>query len=875
MNAFARWMKRRQTDRDLAEEMAEHLREKIAGLVEDGLNEEEARRKALRQFGNVTAVKERSREAWGWNEAERTLGDVRFAFRGLAKNSAFTLTAVAVLALGIGLNTAMFSAVKAVLLARLPYPEPERLVQLWQTIVSGGDEITVSGPDYRDWRDQNRSMASVASYEDDLVTLSGNFTARRVRIGVVSNGFFQTLGVSPAVGRIFAKKEHAHPAAPLAVLSQNLARSLFGSDDHALDKGVRVDGMAFTVVGVMPAGFEFPDRAEIWIPLELVAADSSRSAHNFRVMGRLKRGVSVKAAQADMDVIAARLAKAYADDNERGIRVVPLRDQIVGEVRQPMMMLLAAVGFVLLIACVNIANLQLARGTARAKEMSLRAALGAGRARLARQLLTESLLLSGVGGAAGILLAEAAVSVLRVAIPADIPRVETIQIDAGVLVFTLALSIGAGLLFGVLPAFTASKADASDALKEGSGRGTSGPRTRRIGSALVVAEVAMAMVLLVGAGLLIKSYWKLSNVDPGFRASGVYTADLSWPAIVPTDKGDRINGELVLSLARRVLASVRAEPGVEKAAITSVLPVRTISPNGNFEIEGKPLPQDPHDYPLAWYRLVSDGYFETMGIRLLEGRSFDAHDQPKGAQIAVVNQTFAAKFFPHGDPIGKRIRFLGFDEKPQFMTIVGILSDIHALGLASPPDAEVFADYLQHADSTLDAVLVMRGPGAASAHIASVIHGVNRDIPVQLHAMKEVISETIARQRFETALLGVFSGLALLLASIGIYGVLSYMVTRRTSEIGIRMALGANYANVLLLVLREGCALTGAGLVLGTALALVATKALSNMLFGVGATDAAAFGEVAFAFAAVALLSCYLPARRAVKIDPNVALRYE
>jgi putative ABC transport system permease protein len=437
------------------------------------------------------------------------------------------------------------------------------------------------------------------------------------------------------------------------------------------------------------------------------------------------------------------------------------------------------------------------------------------------------------------------------------------------------LSIAAGLLFGVLPAFTASKADASDALKEGSGRGTSGPRTRRIGSALVIAEVAIAMVLLVGAGLLIKSYWKLANVDPGFRASGVYTADLSWPAVKSTPKGDRIDGELVLSLARKVLASVRAEPGVEKAAIISVLPVRTIWPNGNFEIEGKPLPQDPHDYPLAWYRLVSDGYFETMGIRLLEGRSFDQHDQPKGAQIAVVNQTFAAKFFPQIDPIGKRISFLGFDEHPQFMTIVGIVSDIHALGLANRPDAEVFANYFQHADSTLDAVLVMRGPGAASAHIASMIHGVNRDIPVQLHAMKEIISETIARQRFETALLGLFAGLALLLASIGIYGVLSYMVSRRTSEIGIRMALGANRGNVLLLILREGCMLTGFGLAVGTALALIATKALSSLLFGVTATDAAAYGEVALVFAAIALLACYLPARQAVKVDPNVALRYE
>jgi predicted permease len=872
MNAFARWMKRRQTERDLAEEMAEHLREKIAGLIEEGLKEEEARERALRQFGNMTALKERSREAWGWNEAEQTAGDLRFAFRGLGKSPAFTLTAVAVLALGIGLNTAMFSAVKAVLLAQLPYPEPEKVVQLWQTTTSGGDTVRVSGPDYRDWRDQNRSMEHMAAYGRDLATLSGDFQARRIRVSIVSNGFFQTLGVSPVAGRIFTPKESVRGGPALALLSSALARSAFGTENAALGRVVRIDGMAFTVVGVMPDGFDFPDRTQAWIPLEVVAHDSARSAHNFDVIGRLKTGFSIKEAQADLDVVGARLAKAYADDKDRGIRVVSLHDQVVGPVRQPMLMLLAAVGCVLLIACVNIANLQLARGTARAKEMSVRTALGAGRGRLARQLLTESLLLAGTGGAAGILLAEAAISVLQAAVPANIPRIETIKVDAGVLGFTLALSVAAGLLFGVLPAFTASRVNAGDALKEGPGRGTSGPRTRKIGSALVVVEVAMAMVLLVGAGLLLKSYWKLEHVDPGFRDSGVYTADLSWPAI----KGGKIDGELVLSLSRKVLEAVRAAPGLEAAGIVNSLPVRDSGADGWFEIEGVPLPHDPHDNLDAWYRLASPGYFEAMGIRLLEGRWFNQHDQPKGAQIALVNQSFAAKFFPQTDPIGKRIRFLGFDEKPQFMTIVGVVSDVRALGLARPPDAEVFAHYFQHtADSWLDVTLVIRGPGAGSPRIAQIVQAVNRDTPVELQALKEVISETIARQRFETALLGVFAGLALLLAGIGIYGVLSYTVARRTSEIGIRMALGANRANVLLLILREGCTLAGAGLALGTALALLVTRALSTMLFGVGAADPTAFAEVAAVFAAVALLACYLPARQAVKIDPNVALRNE
>jgi predicted permease len=621
----------------------------------------------------------------------------------------------------------------------------------------------------------------------------------------------------------------------------------------------------------MPEGFDFPERTDLWVPIEAVWVDPPyRSAHNWHVVGRMRAGVSMRAAQADMDLIAARLAKAYVDDKDRGIRVVPLHDEIVGSVRQPMLILLTAVGFVLLIACVNISNLQLARGTARAKEMALRAALGAERARLVRQLLTESLLLSSIGGAAGVLLAGSSISVLRAAIPANVPRIETIRLDAGVLGFTLAVSLAAGLLFGMLPAFTTSRVNASDALKEGAGRGSSGPRARKTGSALVVAEVAIAMVLLVGAGLLVKSYWKLEHVDPGFRSSGVYMADISFPAM----RDGKIDNALFQTLSREVLGRVSKAPGVQAAGLISSLPVRDQGMDCSFEIEGVPLPSNPHDYPDTFYRLASPGYFEAMGIRLMEGRVFSEHDEAMDEQVAVVNQTFAAQFFPHADPIGKRIRLL-CDLPPQFMTIVGVVSDIHAFGLASPPDGEVFAPYSQHAVWWLDNTLIMRGPGAHSVRIAEIIRGVNRDIPVELHAMREVVSESIARQRFEAALLGVFAGLALLLAAIGIYGVLAYTVTRRTSEIGIRMALGANRANVLLMVLKEGAVVIGVGLLLGTALALVGTKALSSMLFGVSATDMTAYGEVALVFAGVALLACYLPARQAVKVDPNVALRYE
>lgn len=638
----------------------------------------------------------------------------------------------------------------------------------------------------------------------------------------------------------------------------------------ALGKPLRMDGMTFTVIGVMPAGFDFARGAQAWIPVEVVTGETARSAHNFHVVGRLKPEVSLAEAQADMNVVAARLGKMYADDRERGIELISLHDEITGPVKPAMTMLLAAVGLVLLIACVNVSNLQFARGTARAKEMALRAVLGAGRMRLARQLLTESLLLSAVGGAAGVLLAEASVSVLRISIPSNIPRIGKIEIDAAVLGFTLALSIAAGLLFGILPAFTASKANAGDALKEGFGRGSAGVKARQIGNALVVAEVALAVVLLAAAGLLLKSYWKLEHVPPGFQTARVYTADISFPAA----SRNNVDGELVRTLASNILKVLEDAPGVNAAGLISALPVKDGGSDGGFEIEGIALPADPHQVPDAWYRLASRGYFEALGIPLIQGRLFNERDLPAGAQVAVVNDAFAKQFFPRQAAIGKRIRFLGFDRKPQFMTIVGIVSNIRSLGLQRPAEAEVFADFFQHTD-IVDAALVMRGPGAGNTKIADLIHRVNRDTPVELRSMEEVISETIARQRFNTVLLALFAGLALLLAAIGIYGVLSYTVSRRTSEFGIRMALGAARSNVLLLVLRDGAALTAVGLALGTIVALFVTRLLSKMLFQVGAWDPGSYIAVSATFAVVALIACYLPAKQAVKVEPAEALRYE
>jgi putative ABC transport system permease protein len=544
----------------------------------------------------------------------------------------------------------------------------------------------------------------------------------------------------------------------------------------------------------------------------------------------------------------------------------------VGPVRPAFLILLSAVTLVLLIACVNISSLYLARGTVRAKELGLRAALGARRARLIRQLLTEAVLLAIAGGTAGLALATAGTAVLRHSAPANIPRLENIRVDASMLCLTALLSIGAGLLFGALPAIAGSHTDVNQALKQGSGKSTAGPQLRRWGNALVVGQIGLTVVLLTGASLLLKSYWKLAHVDTGLRSSGVFTTDLSWPTV----DGTSVNSAEVLRISRRLLEQVSMLPGVEAAALIDTLPVRDHAADGNFEIEGRPLPADPHQNPDAYYRLATSQYFRAFGIPILKGRAFDEADDRSQEQVAVVNQSFVREFFPSGDAIGKRIRFFGFDAKPQFLTIVGIVPDVRALGLNKPADSDVFADYMQHTGSwRLGAALVVRGPVSEQASVRSIVAALNRDTPVEFQSMDDVIAGTIGRERFQTSLLSLFAGFALLLATVGIYGLLSYTVTRRTSELGIRMTLGAGRGAVLMLVLSEGGRLVATGLTLGLLCAWLLSRTLASLLYGVKSSDPGSFAAVALVFAMVAMLGCYLPARRASKIDPSVALRYE
>ncbi len=798
------------------------------------------------------------------------LQDIRYSVRTLLKTPGFVAVAVLTLALGIGANTAMFSVIKAVLLARLPYPEPGRLVQIWETNKSG-KTMWVSTPNFADWQAQNGSLETMAYADHDVVTLSGSGTPDRVRLSIVSRNFFRVFGVAPELGRYTSSGDHSLGAAPVLVVSHAIWVRDLGANPAAIGRVLRINGQPYTVIGVMPTSFDFPERSEVWMPREIMADHSTRSAHNHQVFARLKPGLSLASAQADMNTVGARLAQSYIDDHDHGIRVNSLYEEIVGPVRPALMILLGAVGFVLLIACVNLANLQMARGSTRVREMALRSALGAVRTRLIRQLLTESTLLALAGGVAGLIVAVWGTQLLRATIPSNIPRIENIHMDLGVLAFTVALSFGAGLLFGVLPALSASQTDVTEALKEGSGKATLSAGVRRLGGGLVIIEIAVAMVLLVGAGLLIQTFRNLERVDPGFATKGLLTAEVAWP-VGPTET-DQQRADL---LSSRLLDRVRALSGVEKAGAINSFPIKESGSDGNFEIAGRPLPGDPHLAPDAYYRVATTGYFEAMGIPLIQGRLFTAADEnPAVPKVALVNQSFVQEFFPHANPIGQRIRFFGFDDHPQFLQIVGVVRDVHSINLRDTMTSEVFVEGFQHPGELSSPTLVVRGDLSSIASIRSVVRSIDPNVPAEFRSVQAILGESVSRQRFQMSLLSIFASLALLLSAIGIYGVQSYTVTRRTGELGIRLALGSSRGQVLALVLKEGLILAGAGIALGSVGALLLTRTLAGLLFGVQASDLFTFLSIGLLLAITALIACILPARRAAGTDPMTALRYE
>jgi putative ABC transport system permease protein len=797
----------------------------------------------------------------------------------LLKNPGFTIVAVLALTLGIGADSAMFSVVNGVLLRPLPYHESERLVFLSERsqVLEG---MSIAYPNFLDWRQQNNAFESIGVYRRQSYNLTGSGEPERLVAGQVSADLFTVLRVNAASGRVFTNDEDQPGATPVVVLSHGLWQRRFGGDSAIIGQNLTLDGRSFTVIGIMPSGFLFPSRTEMWTPVGLRAKDpgwESRGNHpGLYAMARLKPGVTVEQAREDMEIVAANLEKQYPDSNTGNrATITPALENIVRDIRAGLLVLLSAVGFVLLIACANVANLLLARATNRQKEIAIRAALGASRTRIIRQLLTEGMLLSFAGGTLGLLVAQATVKLIVAISPNSIPRAAEIGLDKRVLAFTIAVSVLTGIVFGLAPALQASKPDMNETLKE-AGRGSTG-RRHILRSALVVSEVALTMVLLIGAGLMIRSFYYLQRVDPGFVADNLLTFSVALPQKKYAERQQRIN------FYQQLLQNLRALPGVESVGMATGLPLGNNGWQSGFWIEGRPEPPQGQR-PLTEVAFVSPGYFDTMKMQLLSGRNFTEQDfkpatpDPQhpdftAPTVTVIDEEFARRYWPDGDPVGQQLRFWG-----DKVTIVGVVRRVKMEGLSTDSNrVQSYYPYLQNAGGSMSIVLRTAGdPTGLSNVVRQQVLDIDPDQPIySVQTMGQIWEDSIAPDRLLLMLLGTFAAVALVLAVVGIYGVMAYSVTQRTHEIGIRMALGARQSNVLAMVVRQGMKLAVAGLAIGLGGAWLATRVMASFLFGVSATDPTTFAVVSLVLAGVALGACFVPALRATKVDPMIALRYE
>ncbi|HYP26606.1 MAG TPA: ABC transporter permease [Blastocatellia bacterium] len=809
---------------------------------------------------------------------EVLLKDIRYGLRMLLKKPGFTAVAIIALALGIGANTAIFSVVDTVLLRPLPYDTPDELVWIWETnLPSDIKTEPASPPNYLDWKSQNQVFEEMMAFATTKPILSSGGEPERVTAGVVTAGFFSVLRAQPALGRTFVADEEKQGNNRVVVLGHGLWQRRFGSDPEIIDKPIILNGNPYVVVGVMPPGFQHPkpnvsQPPEMWMPL-VPTAYAARRGDFLNVIARTKPGVTVEQARAEMNVIASGLEQQYPATNANwGVTVLPLHDMFVGDVRLMISILAGAVGFLLLIACANVANLLLTRAASRQKEVAIRVAMGANRARLVRQLLTESLMLALAGGALGSLLALWGVDAMKALNPGNIPRLQETGIDWRVLSFTFAVSVLTGIIFGLLPALQASNPNLTSSLKEGDRGSTEGFRGRRMRSALVVAEVALSLVLLVGAGLMIQSFLRLQKVDPGFNAGQMLTLELSLPA--PKYKGT----QEVIAFYDRLLEAVPQTPGVEETALIDHLPMTDNANMLGFSIQGRPQAPDDPVMDAETYT-VSPSYFKAMNIQLVSGRLFTQFDK-WGAQeeAVVVNETFVRRFFPGEDPLGKRVTF-GNPDAPdaQWASIVGVVKDIRHMKLDIAPYPQMYVTYAQGTPRAL--ALMVRTSGDPMSFLPAVrnhIWSLDKEQPIyNVRTMEQLMAASIARPGFNTLLFSIFAGVALVLAAVGIYGVISYSVTQRTHEIGIRMALGARHGDVLKMVVRQGMVMAMIGVAIGLLAAIALARFISSLLFNVSATDPLTYVGIALLFAGIALLACYIPARRATRVDPMIALRYE
>jgi putative ABC transport system permease protein len=799
--------------------------------------------------------------------------DLRYGARMLLKKPGFTLIAIITLTLGIGANTAIFSVVNAALLRPLPYEEAERLVVLYETNPQlGRNDINVSYPNFADWRAQSQSFEQLAALLYGGMVLTGKDEPALLQVVAVSADFFAMLRVKPLRGRVFLPEEDKVGGAPVVVLSHALWQSRFGGDEGLIGREITLDGKSQTVIGVMPPNFALPpgDQTEVWLTLGSTANQTrmqNRGVHLLTAIGRLKPNVTLQQAQTELATIANRIQQQYPEaDTGHGVNIISGYESLTKNARPALLTLLVAVGFLLLIACANLANLLLARAETRQKEIAIRAALGATRWRITRQLLTESLLLAVAAGATGLLLAAWGIEALAGGLPEDFPRANEIGIDRAVLVFTGALSVLTGLIFGIIPALTRARPALNETLKEG-GRTGAAFGSGRVRGALVVSEVALSLALLVGAGLLIKSFWRLTQVDPGFQPDHLLTMNVSLIGEKYKETGQ------VISFFRELPARLGAAPGVKAVSAVNILPISGGDSNGGLTIEGRDFP--PAQTPSASYRRILPNYFSVMGIPLKQGREFDERDT--GAEkVVIINEGMARRFWPEGDAIGKRIK-VGPPQNEPWLTIVGVAGDVRNIGLEADARLATYEPHAQRPWSSMTlAIRTEADPLSLSAAVRGELRSIEKDLLIRaLSTMDERIWLSVAPRRFNMTLLAVFAALALSLAAVGVYGVMSFTVTQRTHEIGVRMALGAQSGAVLKLIVGQGLKLALIGVAIGLAAAFALTRWMEDLLFDVSPTDSWTYGVVAALLLLVALFACWVPARRAAKVDPMVALRQE
>jgi putative ABC transport system permease protein len=875
---------------EIVEELTQHLEDRYEELRCGGASVEEAYQATLTELRDKKLLAEQLRRVerqikqepiifgnnWRQNMIADIWQDLRYGTRMLRKNYGFTLIAVVTLALGIGANTAIFSVVNSVLLRPLPYKDSDRLMRIRETKMPQFPEFSVSPGNFLGWKTENTVFERLVAMRFSAFNLTNTGDPERLRGMKVTEGFFPMLGVQPQIGRDFLPEEDQVGKNNVVILSHGLWQRRFGGDPQILNQTVTLDGQSYIVIGVMPATFQFMDRTnELWTPMAFTVQQTQNyGGHSLAAVGQLKPGVTVDQARTEMVGIADKLATLHPEANTGwSVKISPMLEFMVRSIKPALLFLLGAVVFVLLIACANVANLLLGRATDRQKEIAIRTALGAGRWRIVRQLLTESVLLSLMGGLLGLLLAKWGLSVLLTFVPEDLPRMSDVSLDGRVLAFSAVITLLTGLIFGLIPALQTSKPNLNETMKEGGRGSTEGGRHQFIRNTLVVLEVASALVLLVGAGLMIKSFMRLQQVDIGFNP------DKALAVSVPLPQTKYSKEDQQVAFFQQLLEKVRTLPGVETVGATSGVPLSREDFVLGFKIQGQPeLP--PEASQSTNYYSISADYFKAMGIPLLRGRVLNERDIKDSLPVAVINETMAKKIFPDEDPIGKRITFDTTSDKPDWYEIVGIVGDVKHYGLDRATTLQTYEPYTQQTLSNMTLIARTTGdPTSLSAAIRQEVLNLDKEQPISnISTLDKYVSTSTAQQQFSTQLFGVFAAVAMALACIGIYGVLSYSVTQRTHEIGIRLALGAQASDVLRMVIKQGLFLTIVGIVCGIGAAITLAKLLtdfSSLLFDVKATDPATFAVIAVALLCVALLACYIPARRATKVDPMVALRGE